>query len=250
MASAENKEETETSISKHPVIIFNVTGFGKFGGVEDNPTSHLMTNLPKIIEVDVKKETFPKNVTMESYSVLHVSGENSLKKLVDIRTKSAETIKSNTKNEKEDKQEKEIIKVYLHFGVGNRHYIKIEGIGYNCANFRIPDELGWEPKDQPIVSSNGDTKHENHCRLPVDILTKRMSQKGYKVESSVDPGRYVCNWIYYNSLELCKNNNNEYALFVHVPPFEDINEETQTKFARDLILEIYDILANPKKSIK
>ena len=63
---------------------------------------------------------------------------------------------------------------------------------------------------------------------------KKLKEKNENVELSDDPGRYLCNYIYYCSLtKLCKANNA--SLFVHFPPLHITNHEQNLKFALSLI---------------
>lgn len=91
----DNKENENDSSLK---IVFHVTGFGKFGKIVDNPTTHLIKNLPKYVR------NLPSNVSIPTMKVLHVSGENSLKELKEIR-------------QTNDKNAENTVYVYLHFGV-------------------------------------------------------------------------------------------------------------------------------------
>lgn len=75
--------------------------------------------------------------------------------------------------------------------------------------------------------------------LPVEEITKTLATKGYDVMTSDDAGRFVCNYVYYHSLRFAEQNGNK-SLFVHVPLFFTINEETQMQFAASLL----EVLAN------
>lgn len=70
--------------------------------------------------------------------------------------------------------------------------------------------------------------------LPVVEITKALAEKGYEVMVSVDAGRFVCNYVYYHSLRFTEQNGIK-SLFVHVPLFVTINEETQMQFAASLL---------------
>jgi len=79
--------------------------------------------------------------------------------------------------------------------------------------------------------------------MGIDTLESVLMQKGYEVEKSTDPGRYVCNWILYHSLHFSAGKSNEYNMFVHVPKFDEIDQDTQCKFAVDLIAEIAKLIS-------
>lgn len=62
---------------------------------------------------------------------------------------------------------------------------------------------------------------------------------GYEVMTSDDAGRFVCNYVYYHSLSFAEQNGIS-SLFVHVPSFLTIDEETQMQFAASL----FEVLAS------
>lgn len=70
--------------------------------------------------------------------------------------------------------------------------------------------------------------------LPVEEITKALSKKGFEVMTSDDAGRFVCNYVYYHSLRFAEQNMIK-SLFVHVPLFLTIDEETQMQFAASLL---------------
>ena len=203
--------------------VFHITGFGKFGDILHNPTTYLVEKyLPNALKHNIKSS----NIHIKSMKVLHVSGKNSLKMLHDIR-KYNETIDISNK-----------ITIYLHLGVyaGSKEF-NIETTSYNCATFKNPDELGWSPIKEMIIQQHGNINHELKCKLNLNKLYSLLLKKNvnYKMNLSKDPGRYVCNWIYYHSNNLTKNINNEYSLFIHVPLFKDINHDIQTQFIFDVL---------------
>lgn len=52
--------------------------------------------------------------------------------------------------------------------------------------------------------------------------------------TSDDAGRFVCNYVYYHSLRFAEQNMMK-SLFVHVPLFLTIDEETQMQFVASLL---------------
>lgn len=70
--------------------------------------------------------------------------------------------------------------------------------------------------------------------LPVVEINNRLEKKGYEVMTSYDGGRFVCNYVYYQSLWFSEHNKTD-SLFVHVPLFTTIDEETQMKFVASLL---------------
>jgi pyrrolidone-carboxylate peptidase len=111
-----------------------LTGFGKFHGVEENPTSKLMSKLPMYLDKQCLK-----GVRVQSCSVLHVSGKGSLQDLSKLEF-SKESQKSNS------------VCLLLHLGVdAGCKNIKIESKAYNLADFRCPDENQWQPRKERIL---------------------------------------------------------------------------------------------------
>lgn len=54
------------------------------------------------------------------------------------------------------------------------------------------------------------------------------------------PGRFLCNYIYWCSLEFCRDRDRTCSLFVHVPPFEEVPEEQQRRFLVALLKAVAD----------
>lgn len=58
-------------------------------------------------------------------------------------------------------------------------------------------------------------------------------KKGYDVDISYNAGRFVCNYVYYHSLRFAEKKGQK-SLFVHVPLFSVIDEDTQLQFVASL----------------
>ncbi|KAK7839704.1 pyrrolidone-carboxylate peptidase [Quercus suber] len=86
----------------------------------------------------------------------------------------------------------------------------------------------------PIIPADGDISHTRQTSLPVEEITKALAKMGYEVMTSDDAGRFVCNYVYYHSLRFAEQNGNK-SLFVHVPLFLTIDEDTQMQFAASLL---------------
>lgn len=69
---------------------------------------------------------------------------------------------------------------------------------------------------------------------------------GFRVDQSSDPGRFVCNYIFYESLRHCMHATPEnvdggpcmHSLFVHMPFFGSMNEDEQVRFVTALLVSI------------
>ncbi|KAJ0752486.1 putative pyroglutamyl-peptidase I [Helianthus annuus] len=205
-----------------PSVTFHVTGFKKFHGVSDNPTETIVRNLEEYI----KKKGSPKGVSLGSCTILETAGQGAIVPLY-------QTLQSATSNDIQQSDSSKII--LLHFGVNSgATRFAIEQQAVNEATFRCPDEMGWKPQKVPIIPSDGGLSQARKTCLPVDDITKSLSNMGYDVVISDDAGRFVCNYVYYHSLRFAEQNGIK-SLFVHVPLFQTIDKDTQMQFAASLL---------------
>jgi pyroglutamyl-peptidase len=208
------------------MLRFYITGFGEFAGVPDNPTTHLVHNLAS----ELAYNPLPATLNLATCTVLHVSAEKSLQTLQKLNHT------NNEANAKDSAVPQRTI--WLHFGVsGLADCINIESKAYNEADFRCPDQLGWEPQHEKIVE---DGPPAIATTLNVDLLVSRLLSMNHKVRRSEDPGRFVCNWVYYHSLRESLVNDS-HSLFIHMPNFNYVNANDQLKFALDLIYLIAEL---------
>ncbi|KAG6774915.1 hypothetical protein POTOM_018333 [Populus tomentosa] len=236
-----------------PAVTVHVTGFKKFHGVAENPTETIVGNLKEYM----KKKGMPKGVILGSCSVLETAGQGAVAPLYQIFQSSI--------NSKDSESSSPGRIIWLHFGVNSgATRFAIEHQAVNEATFRCPDELGWKPQKVPIIPSDGgisrvredveisldafcfcylcsvalykrvSTSQCTQTTLPVEEITKILKKKGYEVMTSDDAGRFVCNYVYYHSLRFAEQNGTK-SLFVHVPLFLTIDEETQMQFAASLL---------------
>lgn len=71
--------------------------------------------------------------------------------------------------------------------------------------------------------------------LDLELVATKMTQLGHAVDLSDNPGRYLCNYVYYSSLnQLCKDDKTT-SLFVHFPPLKIKSHEENLKFVQDLL---------------
>jgi len=199
---AEEKKE-----ERGPVV--HITGFGKFHGCPVNPTERL---------VQVIKENPPKGCNLGNLEVVEVSVE------------AIEKILPAFYNKLDPDREH----VFIHLGVhGAATGYHIETKAWNNANFSCPDMRGKWVRQQPI---NAAKKHESFLEATVDCkrLMQMLSDKRCKL--STDPGRYLCNYIYYRSLTLASQSKAKCrAVFIHVPHFRLISEKEQFELCCSII---------------
>ncbi|DBA84937.1 hypothetical protein WJX79_003597 [Trebouxia sp. C0005] len=204
------------------MTLFVVTGYSRFPGCPENPTERLVNRL--------KEELSKRGVKAVVCKVLPVSAEFVDKWLVE------------TARELSPSQPI----VWVHFGVENKaEHFKLEAQAYNEATFREPDEDGWQPQHEPIDTHPGCSPDTClHTRLPLQRVLDNLQTLGHDVQISHSAGRYLCNYIYFRSLQHCTNVPNWHALFVHVPPLKYASEEAELAFSLDL----FDQLAHQVKA--
>ncbi|CAD5315752.1 unnamed protein product [Arabidopsis thaliana] len=188
-------------------VTIHITGFKKFHGVAENPTEKMANNLKEYLA----KNCVSKDVNLGSCTVLETAGQGALASLY------------------------QLLQSAVHFGVNSgATKFAIEQQAVNEATFRCPDELGWKPQNLPIVPSDGPISTVRKTNLPVEEITKALEKNGFEVITSDDAGRFVCNYVYYHSLRFAEQNKTR-SLFVHVPLFVAVDEETQMRFTVSLL---------------
>lgn len=97
----------------------------------------------------------------------------------------------------------------------SRKEVSIEKYAYNEMNAKIKDNdgilcNGIKIKDDvDIIETNTD----------IDKMVNNLEE--YHIYQSEDPGRFICNEVYYLSLLKMKRN----ALFIHIPPIKEMKED-------------------------
>lgn len=133
------------------------------------------------------------------------------------------------------------VQLWVHFGVhSSATTLLLEQVAWNEMDFRVPDQAGYQPSNLPICSNDGDLKHSLACKLPLSAICERVTEgneSGALVKLSTDPGRFLCNYLYYLSLKETSNYG-AHSLFIHVPPFETIAKETQLKLIHSLLTQL------------
>ena len=240
---------------------FVVTGFGPFQGVADNPTTTIVKELLSYLsskgECDIalsscRAQQLASNVTTH---VFETSAED-VRQWQDewfdrlSRARGNDTEASVVVGEIGTRSRRGRDVVLLHLGV---HYkakcFHLESSAYNDASFRVPDERGYQPENECVSADGcayGDILSTN---LKVPLLVKKMKTRGYPTKLSGDPGRFVCNYTYFYSLDKCNRFNATastskaekptlYSIFVHVPQFQIAGKDEQFGFLVALMDEI------------
>lgn len=197
-----------------------ITGFGEFHGVKENPSM-------KIVE-ELRATEF----TVDGHSVVFHVLEVSVDYCKDFLSK-LDFVNNSY--------------VFIHIGVdSNGTAIKLEQCAYNNMNFRVPDERGYQPALTPIDTEfEVDTPLLSAIPLPivcdkVNCTIASCSTPGdIDITLSTDPGRFLCNYIYYNSLQLQQlHNRPRHAVFVHVPALTTLRFENQVSSIKNIVRQI------------
>lgn len=178
-----------------------ITGFSKFEGCDVNPTESIVKSL--------KEENF------------NVDGFDLSYEIVEVSISGAEVV--NRLN----------YDIFIHIGVNTKgSKLQLEQYSYNNCTFRVPDQSGNQPSGECI---NKELDFDKACESGLDIRNIVLELKNQvtnpeDVEISNDPGRFLCNYIYFKALQCSPK-----SIFVHIPPFEICNETVQTENIRKLI---------------
>ena len=193
MASWMNKDEKNILI----------TGFTSFPGVPINPCEEVLAWIEKTYSSE--------DVTT---CLLPVSFSRSAKILADcIREISPVAV--------------------IELGVSSRTtVIRLESKGYNARTATIPDVDGIHCTSQ-VIDKTLPYDFAKRTIWPLDELAKALRETSRtEVVVSVDPGRYVCNSLYWETLHRFPEIP---SIFVHIPPIDDINRSAIIQTVGELV---------------
>lgn len=94
---------------------------------------------------------------------------------------------------------------------GGREKITVEKFALNWNYARALDEVGFRPENG-LISKNANLALMSS--LPLEAITEEMRSKGCPIMMSFHAGSFVCNYLYFKTLEEVQNIP---AVFVHVP---------------------------------
>lgn len=177
-----------------------VAGFDPFAGADFNPSGELAAMFPDLITVKgkyrlrVEKLLLP-TCCKESWKVL----KKALKK----------------------HKENDVVVLVAGLAEG-RKAVSLERIALNLRDYRIKDNNGHQYEAKKIESS---AENALFTTVPVDKIKKTLVKKGVPCEVSNHAGTFVCNDIYFRTLNYQNENKRvRAALFVHVPLPKDFVE--------------------------
>lgn len=99
---------------------------------------------------------------------------------------------------------------------GGRSALSLERIGINVDDARIPDNMGRQPIDTPVVPG-GPAAY--FATLPIKAMLRAVQRTGVPCEVSQTAGTFVCNHVLYGLMHLLKTSGPPGARggFIHVP---------------------------------
>ena len=106
---------------------------------------------------------------------------------------------------------------------GGSTAIRLETTAWNELDFRIPDIAGRQYSSRPIRCESPASLPST---LPLREIYDRLVSLGHPVTFSEDPGRYLCNLLFFRAMDhLAENSLNIPAGFIHLPLESDLPTE-------------------------
>lgn len=166
-----------------------VTAFGPFGGRTQNASSLVLHSL---------RETLPE-IRTRILPVDAVLAPSRLRQAVRIINPTA--------------------LVMLGEAAGSKT-IRLETTAWNEKNFNIPDNAGRRPSGLQVRAGAALSMAST---LPLDEIHQHLTDLGNPVSHSNDPGRYLCNQLFFSALDFLETNAIRIpAGFIHLPLESDL----------------------------
>jgi pyroglutamyl-peptidase len=190
----------------------SLTGFRIFGDVAKNPTE-------EIVEHFMSHQSSATHSTGAGHSShsSHSIPSQAFKSLevLDVSIRSVDEYMDRSQSHAHTNQSKQLI---IHLGVNQgASQFKIENYAYNNKTFRIPDNDGAMPLGECIDSTNV-FDAPLKTSFPTEAILEALQKENINVGVSSDPGRYLCNYVYYKSLSSLPVNASADIVFIHTPP--------------------------------
>ena len=163
-----------------------VTGFEPFGGESRNPSAEVVAALPD-----------------------ELSGAGIVKLIVPVvRHECVKEVEAAVEEHRPD--------VVLSIGqAGGRAAISVERVALNLDDYRIPDNAGNQPANEPVVVGGPDAYL---CRLAVKEMVAAIQGEGIPAQLSMTAGTFVCNHLLYSVTHLlAEKYPRAKAGFIHIP---------------------------------
>ncbi|PSW21496.1 pyroglutamyl-peptidase I [Photobacterium sanctipauli] len=199
-----------------------VTGFEAFGGESINPTERILQQL-------LSEEWLTK------FEAVGISLYTQL--LPVVRYESLKICKQKIEAVNPD--------IVLMLGqAAGRDKISFEKVAINHDDFRIPDNNGNQPIDEPIIDGG---QEAFFSALPLKAMTKALNQADIPAEISYTAGTFVCNHLFYGISHYLATEHPGSARcdFVHVPllPQQRQCDSQPCMPLADMVKGLYEALA-------
>ena len=165
-----------------------VTGFGPFPGAPVNPTGQIVKQLARLRSV--RGYRIATHVFTTSYDAV----DRELPRLI----------------------AKHHPRVIVMFGLAaSTPYLRVETLAHNEITRNYVDATGKMPAGSMIRPARSLTRRG---RAPFTRLGNAARATGVKAQLSQDPGRYLCNYVYWRAIEAAgMSGGPQRVVFVHVP---------------------------------
>ena len=193
-----------STANHHPVSVL-VTAFGPFGNRTLNASTLVLGELRKH-HPDIRTRIFP---------VDSVLAPSRLKQAIRLIRPSALLMLGES---------------------ANCDTIQLESTAWNEKSFGIPDIKGRKPIGDMIRK---DAPLSLQATLPVKKIYRKLDSLGLPLSISHDPGRYLCNQLFFTALDFARLSNLDLpALFIHVP----LEEKQPIKDTARAITEVLNLI--------
>jgi pyroglutamyl-peptidase len=117
--------------------------------------------------------------------------------------------------------------IFLLGQAGGRAEVCFERVGLNWIETENPDEESYTPK-QGLIADNEESAL--FSKLPLTEWCEELKAKSLPAKVSLSAGGYVCNYLYFKTLQKFAKNNHTWVVFIHVPylPEQAANKPTGT----------------------
>ena len=127
---------------------------------------------------------------------------------------------------------------------GGRFRINPERVAINIDDFRIPDNAGNQPSDEPIVEGGPAAYFST---LPIRAITQRLIGAQIPAAISNSAGTHLCNRVYYSVMhEIATGGREMKAGFIHLPY---LHEQTIPKLIDQASMSLESIVEGVRLAI-
>ena len=129
-----------------------------------------------------------------------------------------------------------------------RTSISLETQAYNQIDSPQPDTRGTIIQNQCIHPSAQRSLSSSFSRSQIQALSEGLNRRGHPVQLSDDPGRYLCNFIYYKTwLAIAQRPRPVPCLFIHWPAHQKLDPASAFTISNylEVISDFFSLLMQP-----